>query len=59
MGCTLPNTKNSHELVKWRAREQRALVEAGVKKECTEPLCTVQRVQPDRGHHCGKRRRQL
>jgi hypothetical protein len=24
--------------------------------ECTEVQCTVQRVQPDRGHHCGRRR---
>jgi hypothetical protein len=24
--------------------------------ECTEVQCTVQRVQPYQGHHCGRRR---
>ncbi len=53
MGCTLRNTKYAHELAKWRERERRALVETGVKNESVQ--CTVQRVQPDRGHHCAAR----
>jgi hypothetical protein len=35
----------------------RCAVETSVKNENVQ--CTVQRVQPDRGHHCGKRRWQL
>ncbi len=38
---------------------ERCVLASGVKNECTELQCTVQRVQPDWGHHCGKRRQQL
>jgi hypothetical protein len=39
MGCTLRNTKQSHELAKLRERERRTLVEAGVKNGSVQ--CTV------------------
>ncbi len=46
------NTKNSHT---GEIGEGDSDVRS-VKSECTELQCTVQRVQPDRGHHCGEKR---
>ncbi len=38
-----------------RGSDQRLLV-LTYECQCTEAQCKVQRVQPDRGHHCGRRR---
>jgi hypothetical protein len=37
-----------------RKRKRLALIAADV-CECTKVQCTIQRVQPDRGHHCGSK----
>jgi hypothetical protein len=37
--------------IRRRKKERLALMAADV-WECTKVQCTIQRVQPDRGHHC-------
>ncbi len=53
---TAKSSKQNH--LRGQKRERLALMAAEVwdEGECTIVQCTIQRVQPDPGHHCGSKR---